>query len=230
MNKITDEKWFTNIVITDTIKAAHEEYMNAPFKWAIGATQTSRRDAGWNDDLLSFAAGVQFAKKDEVDIENDFILTSTIENISAVDFRNGYHTASGDNTIAIQITDPCGWIARPKAKFAEIHNFDFLDIDNPYDASFGEFAITEKQAGEICDILIRALNNNMNIVVHCTPDNCRSSAVTEVGSIMGFKPINNRRIPNVLVKKLMMGYLGLTYDASDIYFSADTTADMKNMV
>lgn len=33
----------------------------------------------------------------------------TIENIAAADFQHGYHIASGHDSIAIQIIDPCGW-------------------------------------------------------------------------------------------------------------------------
>ena len=137
-----------------------------------------------------------------------------IENISAIDFQNGYHENCGDDTIAIQITDPCGWRPIPVKKFAEIYHFEFLDIDNPNDTSFGEFAITEEQAKTITTIMSNAFDNKMNIVVHCTAGICRSGAITEVGSIMGFEPCKNTRIPNVLVKQRLMKCLGLTYDAS----------------
>lgn len=161
----------------------------------------------------------------------------TIENVSAIDFQNGNHTASGHNSIAIQIIDPCGWVPIPKAKFSAIYQFEFLDIDNPHDTSFGEFAITKNQAYDMTEILLCALDANMNVVVHCTAGICRSGAVTEVGSIMGFEPIHNNRIPNILVKKRMMECLGLTYDASvsDVVFNnnssgAVVTRSMENMV
>lgn len=126
----------------------------------------------------------------------------------------------------------------PKAKFSAIYQFEFLDIDNPHDTSFGEFTITEEQAEELCGILRRALANNMNVVVHCTAGICRSGAVTEVGSIMGFEPINNSRIPNVLVKKRMLNCLGLTYDstvsdkvlnAPEYFSGAVVTKSMEHM-
>ena len=136
----------------------------------------------------------------------------TIENISCIDYKHGNHVASGDNTVAIQLTDPCGYIPVPAKKFASIHQFEFLDIDNPHDTSFGEFAITEQQATDICKILQDALANNMNVVVHCTAGICRSGAVTEVGSIIGFSPVHDNRIPNTLVKMRLMKVFGLSYD------------------
>ena len=41
---------------------------------------------------------------------------------------------------------------------------------------------------------------------------CRSGAVAEVASLMGFTLVGGTRIPNVLVKKKMMQVLGISYD------------------
>ena len=136
----------------------------------------------------------------------------TIENISMIAFANGVHTEYGDNTIAIQILDPCGSRPTPNKSFSEIHQFEFLDIDNPNDTDFGEFAITEEQAKRLCEILLNALDAGKNIVVHCTVGVCRSGAVVEVASMIGFAPIHNNRIPNTLVKRRMMKVLNLSYD------------------
>ena len=155
----------------------------------------------------------------------------TIENIAAVDFQHGFHTASGDNTIAIQIIDPCGWVPIPKKSFAEIHKFEFLDTTNPDDSIYGEFCITAEQAFALCDILRKALIANMNVVVHCTAGICRSGAVVEVATMVGFEAIHNNRIPNTLVKKRMMKFFGLTYDSEVTMDSGvDVTKEMEDMV
>lgn len=134
-----------------------------------------------------------------------------IENISAIDFQNGVHESFGDNTIAIQITDPCGWVPKNKMEFADIYHFEFLDLEDEF-GDIGEFAITDTQAEDIVDILKEAYDRRMNVVVHCTAGICRSGAVVEVGNMMGFETGNNYRQPNVLVKSKLLKALGWTYD------------------
>jgi protein-tyrosine phosphatase len=51
----------------------------------------------------------------------------------------------------------------------------------------------------------------MNVVVHCHAGICRSGAVVEVASMMGFTPADRLRIPNMRVKHKMMQVLGWTY-------------------
>jgi hypothetical protein len=55
----------------------------------------------------------------------------------------------------------------------------------------------------------------MNVVVHCHAGICRSGAVVEVASIMGFTPTDKYRQPNLRVKHKMMQVLGLTYDSDE---------------
>jgi L-serine deaminase len=55
----------------------------------------------------------------------------------------------------------------------------------------------------------------MNVVVHCHAGICRSGAVTEVATMMGFTATERLRIPNMLVKHKMMKVLGLTYDSDE---------------
>jgi protein tyrosine phosphatase len=55
----------------------------------------------------------------------------------------------------------------------------------------------------------------MNVLVHCHAGICRSGAVVEVGTILGFTPTERFRLPNLRVKHKMMKALGLTYDANE---------------
>ena len=57
----------------------------------------------------------------------------------------------------------------------------------------------------------------MNVVVHCTAGICRSGAVVEVATMMGFADCDNFRQPNLRVKHKMMKVLGLTYDENESY-------------
>jgi len=60
-----------------------------------------------------------------------------------------------------------------------------------------------------------AIDMHVNVVVHCHAGLCRSGAVVEVASMMGFTPVEKLRIPNLRVKHKMMKALGLTYDADE---------------
>ena len=138
-----------------------------------------------------------------------------IENVSWIDVQNGEHTYMGENSILIQITDPRSNFPVPKHKFKEVHQFQFFDADKPdTELKITETdLISETQAIELANLLLRAKYEDMNIIVHCMAGICRSGAVVEVAYIMGFTPTNRyMRIPNVLVKTKMMKYLGLTYD------------------
>jgi len=137
-----------------------------------------------------------------------------IENVAAVDVSTGFHFDAGANSMLIQIADPAGWFPTPKHQFKEIHKFEFLDIENN-DPYVDEFGITDSQAREIVRLLQHALDNRMNIVVHCMMGICRSGAVVEVGTIMGFQDVGNFRNPNLRVKHKMMKILGWTYDPDE---------------
>jgi hypothetical protein len=145
-----------------------------------------------------------------------------IENIGAADCLKGYHYDCGDRAMLIQISDPeskdtnlysTPWFPEPKHKFKEVHQFMFLDIegDSPQAERWG---CTDVQAAELVRLLQRALENRMNVVVHCFAGICRSGAVVEVGAMMGFIPTERSRIPNVRVKTKMMRVLGWTYDTA----------------
>jgi rhodanese-related sulfurtransferase len=108
-------------------------------------------------------------------------------------------------------------------QFKETHQFEFLDIEEDGMTNFGdgvmrdmsEFAITDAQAAELVRLLQHAMENRMNVVVHCHAGVCRSGAVAEVGVMMGFRDAEAFRSPNLLVKHKMMRVLGWTYDENE---------------
>jgi predicted protein tyrosine phosphatase len=134
-----------------------------------------------------------------------------IENVAAADIPTGFHHDCGPNSMLISITDPAGW--RPKAKhdFKERHDFEFLDAEDA-DGFPDETKISDAQAEQIAALLKHALENRMNVVVHCMAGICRSGAVTEVGVMMGFNDCEKYRQPNLRVKYKLMKQLGWTYN------------------
>lgn len=135
-----------------------------------------------------------------------------IENISWDDCKNGWHYDCGDNAMLIQITDPATFFPVPKRQFKETHQFEFLDAEDG-DSFPEEAMISDEQATELVRLLNHAKENCMNVVVHCHAGICRSGAVVEVASMMGFTPSDRYRQPNLRVKSKMMKVLGLTYDS-----------------
>lgn len=138
-----------------------------------------------------------------------------IENVSWDDVKNGTHSDMGQNAMLIQIMDPASFFPEPKHQFREIHRFEFLDIEDPdvkMDPNMGEFAITDEQAQELVRLLQHAKDNSMNVLVHCFAGVCRSGAVCEVGTLLGFTATERYRQPNLRVKHKMMRILGMYYD------------------
>ena len=138
-----------------------------------------------------------------------------IQNTSLADVRQGTHFQPGPNAMLIQIVDPCMEFPEPKYPFQEVHQFEFLDLERDDMPDAEEFKITEAQANQLVQLLQRALQENMNVVVHCVAGICRSGAVCEVGVMMGFQDPEVYRSPNLLVKHRMMKALGWTYDADE---------------
>lgn len=137
-----------------------------------------------------------------------------IQNVSLSDIPKGHHAAVGENSMLIQIVDPAMEFPTPKHQFKEVHQFEFLDLER--DDQFGEeFKITDAQAEELVRLLQHALDNRMDVVVHCVAGVCRSGAVCEVGVMMGFNDTEVFRSPNLLVKHKMMKALGWTYDENE---------------
>lgn len=134
-----------------------------------------------------------------------------IENVAASDVSTGFHYDCGPNAMLISITDPAGWKPLPKHDFKEVHEFEFLDAEDE-DGFPDECKIQDEQAEQIIALLNRALENHMNVVVHCMAGICRSGAVVEVAQMMGFTPTDRFRQPNLRVKRKLMKVLGLTYE------------------
>ena len=137
-----------------------------------------------------------------------------IENVSKADVRLGHHMDAGTNAMLIRIQDPAtefGKIARAEM-FKEVHEFEFLDAEDE-DGFPDECKISDAQAAELVRLLKHAQDKHMNVVVHCHAGICRSGAVVEVASMIGFTPSDRYRQPNLRVKRKMMQVLGLTYDS-----------------
>jgi predicted protein tyrosine phosphatase len=136
-----------------------------------------------------------------------------IENVAAADVPMRYHHEAGENSMLIQIMDPApSWWPESTHNFKETHRFEFLDADDK-DGFPEEAKISDQQAEEIVRLLQHALNQRMNVVVHCLAGLCRSGAVAEVGVMMGFQDCERTRIPNLRVKQKLMRQLGWTYDS-----------------
>jgi hypothetical protein len=139
-----------------------------------------------------------------------------IENVSLGDIPKAHHHNAGENSMLIQIVDPATEFPKPLHKFKETHQFEFLDLEK--DDPWGEeFKVTDEQAAELVRLLQHALDNRMNVVVHCVAGVCRSGAVCEVGVMMGFDDCEGFRSPNLLVKHKMMKHLGWTYDENEAH-------------
>lgn len=137
-----------------------------------------------------------------------------IENVAAADIPTRFHHDAGPNSMLISITDPGSWRPNALHEFKERHDFEFMDVERD-DKWPDEVKITQAQADEIVRLLQHALDNRMNVVVHCMAGLCRSGAVTEVGVMMGFDDTKRFRSPNLLVKHKLMRALGWTYDENE---------------
>jgi len=138
-----------------------------------------------------------------------------IENVAASDIPTGFHHDAGPNSMLISIVDPASWRPTPAHQFKERHDFEFLDIEAKDQCLDESWRCSQEQANELVRLLQHALDNRMNVVVHCYAGICRSGAVCEVGVMMGFNDTERFRSPNLLVKHRMMKALGWTYDSED---------------
>lgn len=137
-----------------------------------------------------------------------------IQNVSLGDIPKKHHVAVGENSMLIQIVDPAMEFPTPAHKFKEIHQFEFLDLER--DDKYGEeFKVTDAQAESLVRLLQHALDQRMDVIVHCVAGVCRSGAVCEVGVMMGFNDTEVFRSPNLMVKHKMMKVLGWTYDENE---------------
>ena len=141
-------------------------------------------------------------------------MTPWIQNVSLADIPKGFHIDAGINSMLIQIVDPAMEFPTPLKQFREIHQFEFLDLEES-DPWGEEFKITDDQARQLVKLLQHAFANKMNVVVHCVAGVCRSGAVCEIGVMMGFRDTEVYRSPNLMVKHKMMRELGWTYDKNE---------------
>ena len=99
-----------------------------------------------------------------------------IQNISKKAYANGDHFDCGDRAIAIEILDPAAYHAEPKHKFARLYRFRFADVEDADE--YAEYTgITDEQAEQLVEILQLALDEDRNVIVHCTVGVCRSGDV-----------------------------------------------------
>ena len=146
-----------------------------------------------------------------------------IQNVALADVRKANHFDPGLNSMLIQIVDPGMEFPTPMYPFAQIHQFEFLDIEEDGMSNDGtgrmidmsEFAITRAQANDLVGLFKTALDRRMSVVVHCVSGVCRSGAVAEVGIMLGFDDTETYRSPNLLVKHKMMKALGWNYDPDE---------------
>jgi predicted protein tyrosine phosphatase len=138
-----------------------------------------------------------------------------IQNVARSDITRGFHIDPGPNAMLIQIVDPPGDFPVPKYAFREVHQFQFLDVEEKDPVLDEEMRCSPEQAAELARLLQHALENRMNVIVHCHAGLCRSGAVAEVGVQLGFNDTEKFRAPNLLVKHRMMQALGWTYDSNE---------------
>lgn len=131
-----------------------------------------------------------------------------IENISLDDVRKGFHYDPGFNSMLIQIVDPDMEFPAANYEFRQVHQFKFLDVEDTDVVKYGS-AITNEDARGIADALRHAWAEGMNVVVHCHAGVCRSGAVAEVGTMLGFIDTEKFRVPNLMVKRKLMEQLGM---------------------
>ena len=128
-----------------------------------------------------------------------------IENVAAADIPVARHHDAGPNSMLIQIADTVKpWFPDASFQFKEVHRLQFLDIEDG-DEGVDEHGITN----ELVQLLQRAFEHRMNVVVNCMAGVCRSGAIVEVGVMMGFIDTEKYRQPNLRVKHKMMQALGV---------------------
>ena len=138
-----------------------------------------------------------------------------IQNVGLSDIQKGFHINPGENAMLIQIVDPAMEFPTPLYQFKEVHQFEFLDLEKDDMPSAEEFKVTDAQAQQLVDLLLKAYGQRMNVIVHCVAGVCRSGAVCEIGVMLGFEDTEIFRSPNLLVKHKMMECLGWTYDENE---------------
>lgn len=138
-----------------------------------------------------------------------------IQNVALSDIKKGFHINPGENAMLIQIVDCGSEFPTPLYKFKEVHQFEFLDVEEKDFVLEEEMRCSHEQAKQLVDLLLKAYGQRMNVIVHCHAGVCRSGAVCEIGVMLGFEDTEVFRSPNLLVKHRMMKHLGWTYDENE---------------
>ena len=138
-----------------------------------------------------------------------------IQNVGLGEIKKGLHIDAGVNSMLIQIVDPDTEFPTPQYSFKEVHQFKFLDIEAKDECLDEAMRCSQQQANELVRLLQHALEQRMNVIVHCHAGVCRSGAVCELGVMLGFGDTEVFRSPNLLVKHRMMKALGWTYDPDE---------------
>ena len=125
---------------------------------------------------------------------------------------NSLSTTVLQDTVLISISDPAQEPPIPYYSFKTSLYLNFLDLEENQLPEAEEFKIAYEDAEKIIKFLQDALDNDYNVVVHCTAGVCRSGAVAEVGTMMGFRETGAYRQPNLMVKRYLMKVLGWDYD------------------
>lgn len=144
----------------------------------------------------------------------------TIENCSIHDIQLQNYKNPGSGSVLIQIRDPSRahpWPAANPQHFSEVHRFEFADVESATEPG----AVVASQARSIAQVLQDALASERNVVVHCYAGICRSGAVVECATMLGFEAVHNDRIPNTLVKNLLLEALGLRITPKTSAFAQD---------
>ena len=134
-----------------------------------------------------------------------------ILNVPMIDVMNNTHPNPGPDSMLIQISDTGTDAPDPKFRFREVYQLEFLDVERDDFVLNERMRCSQHQADILVDLLKRALQEKMNVIVQCTAGICRSGAVCEIGVMMGFDDTKAYRQPNLLVKELMMKKLGWYY-------------------
>lgn len=143
------------------------------------------------------------------------------ENVSRLDILQGNHISVQCSPVClIQISDVCK--RQPIPKYVEYFKYILrLNFDDVEDEN-NKFCISDYQAQQIADFILKAKADNADIVVHCLAGICRSGAVVEAAMSVGYTyAVNRQRIPNTLVKRKVMLCLGTYIAPGTSMFSED---------
>ena len=122
-----------------------------------------------------------------------------IQNRAYIDIKTGNHIPA---QVLIQIVDHDMDFPTPAKEFKYTYQYKFWDDKDSF---------TDAMARDMTSILLKHLTFGHSVVVHCVAGLCRSGAVAEVGTIIGYKDTGARRIPNVDVKIRLLKALDSEY-------------------